>query len=281
MMSLIRQWLHSHASTLREDQHVPPLETCWMQVRGMSLHTTRSLPMAPRNAVPIVLLHALGTSSQTMLPLFRALAKEYPVYTLDLPGHGKSRRAPFIASLAALAEIVNAWMDTLGLAETVVVGHSTGCQIALHLGHLAPEKLCQAVFISPALDERTRSAVRQGVRLLWSTRYEAPTLPFVLGRAYLAVGPYHVWQTIRSDLRSEFLPLLPHFAYPTLVVSGAKDAVVPPVWGARVARALPQGRFIFLPGVGHAPQYSTPKRLAAAMIAFLLAAPSHQPASKT
>ena len=57
---------------------------------------------------------------------------------LDLPGHGESE-GPGRSSVAAYAEAVKAAADALGLASTVVAGHSLGGAIALEMAQRYPE----------------------------------------------------------------------------------------------------------------------------------------------
>lgn len=40
---------------------------------------------------------------------------------------------------------------------------------------------------------------------------------------------------------------------PALLLSGAVDPTTPPAWGAEVARALPNGTHLVLPGIAHGP----------------------------
>jgi len=42
-------------------------------------------------------------------------------------------------------------------------------------------------------------------------------------------------------------------AVPALLISGAVDPTTPPAWGAEVARALPNGAHLVLPGIAHSP----------------------------
>lgn len=241
----------------------------WVTVRGMRLFSRLATPTEPRATIPIVLIHAYGTSSRYMLPFMRLLAPSYSVATLDLPGHGKSNKAPFVLDFADTAETIAAWMGELALGQALVMGHSSGCQIVLHLGVRFPERLHGAVLLAPALDERTRSVACQGLRLLRIFPYESPRLPFMLLRDYLDARIPHVAQTVEFDLHTEFLGLLPQFTQPTAVVCGSRDPLVPPDWGKRVAGHLPQGRYYEVAGAAHAMHYSKPRCLMTTLTPFL------------
>ncbi len=242
----------------------------WVTTGRTRLYTRMALPTAAApDALPIVCVHAFGTSSRIALPFMRLLAPRHPVYALDLPGHGKSKQERFTLNFADTSATIAAWMDALALPRALFIGHSSGCQTVLHFGCAAPTRMSGAILLAPSLDERTRSFVRQGLRLLRDFPHESPALPFVLARDYWDVGIVHLAQTVRFDLETEFLSVLPQFAVPTAVVCGARDTLVPPSWGRQVARLLPNGRFVEVPGAAHAMQFSAPQRLLTALTPFL------------
>ena len=73
---------------------------------------------------PIVLLHALGSSRHSFDPIIPALAMQFDVIAIDLPGFGDSKPLP--ASVeptpAALAAAVAEQLDQLGVRSPHLVG---------------------------------------------------------------------------------------------------------------------------------------------------------------
>ncbi|MBA3824518.1 MAG: alpha/beta fold hydrolase [Ktedonobacterales bacterium] len=255
------------------------LQQRWIDVDGMRLYTRSAEAAAPRGALPVVCVHAFGTSSRTMLPLMRLLAPSHPVYALDLPGHGYSRHEPFRLNFADAAATIDAWMDALAIPQALIIGHSSGCQTVVHVGIRSPERLHSAVLLAPSIDERTRSFPRQALRLLRAGLRESPAVPWVLLRDYMDVGLPHIIQTIQFDLESEFVGLLPLFKQPVAVVCGSLDTLALSSWGQRVAQLLPKGRFVEIPYASHVAQYSAPRRLLVALAPFL--AEAVQPMAST
>lgn len=72
-----------------------------------------------------------------------------------------------------------------------------------------------------------------------------------------------------SGLGLDVLPLAGRIARPALVVAGTLDRVTPPPGARRLADALPAGRLLSLPGVGHFPHLEAPEEVAAAIAAHL------------
>lgn len=100
-------------------------------VVGEAGRRTQYLEAGPPGGSPVVLLHGLGATSASMLPLVSGLAEGYRVIVPDLPGFGASDAwrarydAPFFAG----------WLDglltELGVGRAVVAGNSLGGRIAL------------------------------------------------------------------------------------------------------------------------------------------------------
>ena len=70
---------------------------------------------APKDSLPVVLVHGLVVSSRYMMPLAELLSLHYRVYVPDLPGFGKSDKPPRALNVAELSDALNAWMLQAGL----------------------------------------------------------------------------------------------------------------------------------------------------------------------
>lgn len=87
---------------------------------------------------PIVLLHGLLGDRVTVRPLADALVDTHMVVSLDLRGHaGSSAIHGIELSVAELAHDVISVMDTLGVAQAIVVGVDLGAVLASALGDRA------------------------------------------------------------------------------------------------------------------------------------------------
>ncbi|MCA1585262.1 MAG: alpha/beta fold hydrolase [Acidobacteria bacterium] len=71
---------------------------------------------------PVVLLHGIPTWSYLWTPVLGPLTRVARVLTPDLPGFGFSdKRDRFDRSIARQAELIDAWMDRIGV-ESAVIG---------------------------------------------------------------------------------------------------------------------------------------------------------------
>ncbi len=93
----------------------------------------------PRDAPPVVLLHARGADGADWAEIAPALAAgPRRVYAPDLRGHGRSDW-PGGYGYATLRDDVHAFLGALGITRADVVGHSLGGAVACLLAQHSPE----------------------------------------------------------------------------------------------------------------------------------------------
>jgi pimeloyl-ACP methyl ester carboxylesterase len=128
---------------------------------------------------PLVLLHGIGSARQAWDPVLPALAQDFDVIAVDLPGFGESpplpsqiERGPSQVGLgpvqveprpAALAQSVAALLDELDITRPHVAGNSLGGWVALELAALRP--VASLTLLSPAGLWRGRSPAYNRVSL--------------------------------------------------------------------------------------------------------------------
>ena len=84
------------------------------------------------DAPAIVFLHGIGGNARAFTSQLRYFGSDWRAIAWDMPGYGGS--APLAAvSIAALAEALSRFLDQLGVARPVLVGHSIGGMIVQQL----------------------------------------------------------------------------------------------------------------------------------------------------
>jgi lipase len=99
-----------------------------------------------RGAPRIVCLHGVRNHGRHFAPLAAELS-EYYVVALDLLGHGDSPWEPPWDIGAHLDAIV----ETVGVRESVLIGHSFGGRLAFELAARAPKLVPKLVLLDPAI----------------------------------------------------------------------------------------------------------------------------------
>lgn len=98
----------------------------------------------------IVLVHGFGGDADRWAFTQEPLAANASVWAFDLPGHGQSSKQVTDGSVAALAEVVVAFMDAVGIDQAELVGHSLGGAIALQTAIAHPDRVSGLALIAPA-----------------------------------------------------------------------------------------------------------------------------------
>lgn len=249
--------------------------------------------------LPLVLLHGIGSGSQSWAGQLDALASSHRVVAWDAPGYAESAPLPNPTPLAddyaqALADL----LARLGIDELVLLGHSLGALVAAAWAARPTARLHRLVLASPARGyglaapevrqakwrERVEAVERLGPEGLAADRAAALCAP----GAPQAVVEKVRWNMARVTRQgyAQAAHMLAHddllthlrrvaVSVPVSVLCGALDRTTPAEASAKVASDV-GAAFTLLPGVAHACYAEDP----AAFNAALLAAAAVEPVTR-
>jgi pimeloyl-ACP methyl ester carboxylesterase len=207
----------------------------------------------PRNGrAPLLLVHGGGSTIETnfgaLLPL---LAEGRQVVAVEEQGHGHTAAIDRPHTFEHSADDVDALLEQLGVARADVLGFSSGAGVALRLAMRHPSRVRRLIAASTFY---RRDGVVDG---FWDMVEHASieSMPQVYKDAdrELHPDPGHLEQLFEQDnwqtRAFEDWPdaELQAIKAPTLVVAGDQD-IVTPEHAARMARAIPGGRLLVVPG---------------------------------
>ncbi|CAP55663.1 acetoin dehydrogenase dihydrolipoyllysine-residue acetyltransferase subunit [Gluconacetobacter diazotrophicus] len=255
-----------------------------VDVQGNSL---RVLDLGHGDATPIVLVHGFGGDIGNWLFNHAALAAGRRVIAFDLPGHGGSTKDVGAGSLDFFAGIVVGLLDTLGIPQAHLVGHSLGGGVALTVARTAPARVASLALIAPAgMGPEINMDFITGFITADRQKTIQPVLAMLVHDKTL-VGRKMADDVLRykrldgavaaltqiaatcfpdgkqaDDLR----PVLEQGDVRALILWGEDDEILP----AKQSRGLP-GRVTIdlLPGVGHMPQMERAADINKAIAAFV------------
>ena len=229
---------------------------------------------------PVVLIHGAGGTHLYWPTLIRRLVG-YPVFALDLPGHGKST-GDGKQSIEAYADTVKAWMDFIGLGPAAFFGHSMGGAIVLNLALEYPQHVLGLGLLSsgarlrvhPALLESTTSeatlsiAVEQLIQ--WAFDPQFPPRQRQIAAKRMAETPAHVFHgdflaCNAFDVRDRLVEI----SQPTIVVCGAADQLTPVRFSEYLAGEILGAQLKIIHGAGHMVMLEQPAAVAEIMRGFL------------
>ncbi|MFE4974801.1 alpha/beta fold hydrolase [Kitasatospora sp. NPDC056651] len=243
--------------------------------------------------LPVVLLHALPLSSAMWQTQAAALRERgHTVVVPDQRGFGTEPLGERPPSLDTVADDLAARLDALGHETVALVGCSMGGYAAMaflrrhrhRVGALAllatratadtPDQAAgRRAFAGLVLDDDKRDhLVAQSSPLLLgaTTRAERPgALADVLAWSRAADPRAVAWAQEAIAARPDSVEVLRATDVPAVVITGAEDELVTADEAALMAGALPQGRLVTVPGVGHLQPLEAPELTTRLLIELL------------
>ncbi|MFM0526806.1 alpha/beta fold hydrolase [Paraburkholderia strydomiana] len=106
---------------------------------------------AANDALPLVLLHGIGSGAASWVQQLEALGANRRVLAWDAPGYGMSTPvAPESPVAADYASVLTEWLDALRIERCVLIGHSLGAIIAGAFAAVHPQRVSGLLLLSPA-----------------------------------------------------------------------------------------------------------------------------------
>ena len=115
-------------------------------------HGNLNIAQGPSNGPLLILLHGFTNRWQTFLPVLPALMHDWQVLAFDQRGHGRSARVPGGYTAAGFYSDASAVLNHFARQPAILVGHSMGGSLALHLAQEFPEKVRAVVTGDTSLD---------------------------------------------------------------------------------------------------------------------------------
>jgi pimeloyl-ACP methyl ester carboxylesterase len=225
---------------------------------------------------PFLILHG-GAGPQSVAGFANLLTttRNARVIAPTHPGFGATPRPDSLDSIAGLARVYVALLDTLDLENVTVVGNSIGGWIAAEIALLGSPRVGSMILVDAAgievaghpvvdffslnLDEVAQLSYHDPdrFRIDPTTMSDVQRAVFAGNRAALAI--YGGGSMGDASLRDRLAAI----AVPTLVVWGDSDQMFDPDYGRAYAAAIPGATFVLLTDTGHVPQIETPEQLLA------------------
>lgn len=245
----------------------------------------------------VLILPGLGTSVDFWQLNIPALAEQFHVVALDLPGFGKSDKPDAPYDLLWICDGILAFMDAKQLEHASIIGGSLGGHLGLLLALNHPERVDKLVMMgSTGAWPPPHFLLDLGIKLLWNdlivTDYIRANWPAIhalmfkheteLTRRMLR---YHLakradggrfWPEGRASsraLRSIFYnscrDRLSDVQVPVLLVWGEFDEIHPTEDAIYLRRHLPDARLYIVPDAAHEAMADQPDTFNHVVIAFL------------
>ena len=257
-------------------------------VNGLRLHV---LDWGGDGRTPLLLLHGFTGHAHAWDSLSIALQPHFHVLALDQRGHGDSDPAEVYGPVVAFDDISGV-VDQLGVTSLVIVGLSMGGRNAMYFTAKRPDAVRRLVVvdIGPEISARASAAPPGPPEPETWESIEQAAQHLYRGNPYPGIHYYRwvastslkaredgalVWKwhpsvkARQSPGDVDWWALLKTITPPTLVLRGAESPILDRDVAERMARELPHGRLVEIPGAVHSLHEDNPEAVLAALKDFL------------
>jgi 3-oxoadipate enol-lactonase len=239
---------------------------------------------------PLVFLHGIGGAARAWRRQLATFGDRYRAIAWDMPGYGGSKALPTV-SIPSLAEALKDFLQQLGAAKPVLVGHSIG-------GMIVQQALADDPLIAESVVLAQTSPAFGKAGGDWQKEFlDARLGPLDRGETMAQLAPKLVAELVGDDADPEGLQLardcmasVPEASYraammampgfdlrkslgqicvPTLVIAGTKDRNAPAPMVKKMASFIPNATYVELEGVGHLAALEQPDEFNAVLGDFL------------
>lgn len=249
---------------------------------------------APRDSIPVVLLHGLMGFAANWGKIWPELHQHRAVLVIDQRGHGKSPKPPTGYSPTDYAHDLKALLDLLGWQRAHVVGHSMGGRVAMRFCSLFPERSASLTMEDSGAQARpsrinwiedllgsipTPFPDRESAKKFFAEHFKND--PLTGGFLQMNLEPksdgslswrFHaagMIETVRTGRATDATKEFSELTIPTLLIRGGHSEEFPAAEAQSMARARSDVSLVTIEGAGHFVHAEKSKEFSNALSLFL------------
>ncbi len=242
---------------------------------------------------PLLLIAGFGSDSQSWAPVIPLLSAHHRLIMPDNRAAGRTEPPDAETSVEQMAADCVALLDTLGLDQIDVLGHSMGGMIAMYLAAEWPQRVDRLILSAtqPVRSHRTDSLLDTLVALheagvddeLWfKTLFHwlmSPPFfddPAALEEAIRLARTYphrqnsaEMRRQANAIARFDFGDRASTIQAPALAILGSRDLLLPPADSAAALKAISGIRITEIADAAHSVHWNNPQAFAGEVLSFL------------
>lgn len=214
----------------------------------------------------LVMLHGWGQTLLSLKPFGELLSKDYQVVLVDLPGFGKSPAPQEVWDSTAYAHALVQHLESKGIKNFDLLGHSFGGRVSLRLAAYYPERVSRLILMAShglptprPLKSRLRLKVLGWLRSflkivdasVGTKLFESWFVPRFASKDYQQAGILRgiFVKLVTEDASSDVAKI----KAPTLMLWGQDDTETPVELGQRIKALLQKAEMYVFPLHDHHP----------------------------
>lgn len=229
----------------------------------------------------VLLLHGWGDSLEGLQQIAKALAEDYQVMSVDLPGFGKSQVPDEVWNLDNYGQFLNSFLNKTGHDDVfAIIGHSNGGAVAIRaisLRLLKPKKL--VLLASSGI--RTGGGLRRfslallakagNIATIWMPERQRQSLRkslYQTAGSDLMIMP-ELEETFKKTVRQDVQADAAKIEIPALLIYGNNDAATPIKYAEIYHDLIDNSELQIIDGAGHFVHLDKPGQVVALTEEFL------------
>ena len=229
----------------------------------------------------ILILHGWGADIRTLSPMVNAWKDGFRVWTIDLPGFGKSEMPGPDWDVYKYAELVQKFVSAVGIENPILVGHSFGGRLCIIL---AANRMieCDKIILVDAAGIKPKHGIVYKAKVysyklakkiakvagLFSKETEEKIKSLFGSSDYKNANPLMKSVMVRV-VNEDLTYLLPKIDKPTLLMWGENDDATPLSDAKLMEKLIPDAGLVVIKGAGHFSYIEQPGYFAAVTNSFL------------
>lgn len=212
----------------------------------LGIMRSRTVGTARPGTPDVVLVQGMGVADY-LLPGLAAFGRWTRAHLVELPGFAGSGEPPHELDVPEFGRCVADWISARTIGRVVLVGHSSGTQVAARaaVGHPAVAAL---VLASPTVDPVARGPVRLLVRWRLDSAREPSGLSESHHPEWRRAGLRRLLHTARVHLDDTLEDSVARLRVPLLVIRGRDDRISTARWARGLCGMVEDGTYVEVAG---------------------------------
>jgi pimeloyl-ACP methyl ester carboxylesterase len=218
---------------------------------------------------PLLFVHGAGGGQSNWVYQKAFFEREFTPILIDLPGHGGSGEEGE-TEIGKYAEHIQAFLKTLEVRKTILIGHSMGGAIVQTLALSHPEMIEGLVLVGTGAKLRVLPKILEGIK----NDFER-TIPEIVRYAFsqnvsaelfkrgiadvLRCRPEVVYGDFFACDRFDIRDRVEKISLPALILCGEEDALTPPKYSEFLHSRIKGSKLEVIPHAGHLVMMESPE----------------------
>jgi pimeloyl-ACP methyl ester carboxylesterase len=228
---------------------------------------------------PIIFIHRWGSDGYSLHSLAALAARTHTVFTIDLPGFGKSENPPHHWGLEGYSFVIKEFIAKKHLKCVTLVGHGIGSAIAITLISQSPQLIAKFILISCPINRNTY--ISPAAKMMRKIPRNNPMLKLIYPPAmrlyyhmFHNASELHVNPALEANFRKIILQdvkqKLKRCMIPTLIVWGENDTVTPVIHAHEIHQLISHSQIAIIPKGLHDVPMENPSEVWGKISSFLV-----------